>query len=162
MKGASIALFVTFAVLPMASLADGTTSGMTMTPNQLTWQPVPDALPAGGMAVVLYGNPGESGPFAIRLKAPANYRVAPHSHPTAEYVTVISGTLNLGMGEVANPGKSVALPAGSVAALPADHNHYVWTQEDTVLDVHSMGPFAIKYVDPADDPRKQTAERKTE
>jgi len=162
MKGACIALSVTLAVLPMASLAEGTASVVTTTPNQLKWEPAPDALPRGGMAVVLYGNPGESGPFAIRLKAPANYRIAPHSHPTAEYVTVISGTLNLGTGEVADPHKTTALPAGSVVSLPADHNHYVWTQEDTVVDVHSTGPFAVKYVNPEDDPRKQTAERKTE
>ena len=37
---------------------------------------------------------------------------------------------------------------------PAHMNHYAWTSEDTVIQVHGQGPFAITYVNPADDPSK--------
>jgi hypothetical protein len=33
--------------------------------------------------------------------------------------------------------------------------HYGWTDGDTTIQVHGIGPFAINYVNPADDPAKQ-------
>jgi quercetin dioxygenase-like cupin family protein len=35
---------------------------------------------------------GSSGDFTIRLKMPDGYKVAPHTHPSRENVTVLSGT----------------------------------------------------------------------
>jgi hypothetical protein len=32
-------------------------------------------------------------------------------------------------------------------------NHYAWAKGKTVVQVHGTGPFAITYVNPADDPR---------
>jgi hypothetical protein len=49
--------------------------------------------------VILDGHPGKSGPFTIRLKMPAGYRIPPHTHTVAERITVISGTVHLGIGE---------------------------------------------------------------
>ena len=37
--------------------------------------------------------------FVIQLKSPADYAVPPHSHPTDEMVTVISGKVHYGMGD---------------------------------------------------------------
>ena len=34
-----------------------------------------------------------------RLQAPAGYKIMPHTHPTAEFITVISGSFNVGIGE---------------------------------------------------------------
>jgi len=31
--------------------------------------------------------------------------------------------------------------------------HYGWSTGPTVIQIHGMGPFAINYVNPADDPR---------
>ena len=45
------------------------------------------------------GDPSQAGPFVIRAQVPAGYRVPPHWHPTAENLTVLSGTVALGMGE---------------------------------------------------------------
>jgi hypothetical protein len=33
--------------------------------------------------------------------------------------------------------------------------HYVVAKGATTIQVHGTGPFAINYVDPADDPRQQ-------
>jgi len=38
--------------------------------------------------------------------------------------------------------------------------HYGWTTGPTVIQIHGMGPFAIDYVNPADDPRNKTSEQK--
>jgi len=35
-----------------------------------------------------------------------------------------------------------------------------WTTGPAVLQIHGMGPFAINYVNPADDPRNKTSEKK--
>jgi hypothetical protein len=39
--------------------------------------------------------------------------------------------------------------------LPARVNHFVKTQGETTLQLNSMGPWGITYVNPADDPRKK-------
>ena len=46
-----------------------------------------------------------------------------------------------------------ALPTGSIVITPAGMNHFLWTTEEAIVQVHGVGPFAITYVDPADDPR---------
>ena len=37
-------------------------------------------------------------PFTIRLQMPDGYKIAPHTHPTDEHVTVLSGTFRAAMG----------------------------------------------------------------
>jgi hypothetical protein len=34
-------------------------------------------------------------------------------------------------------------------------NHYAWASSPSVVQVHGQGPFAITYVNAADDPSKQ-------
>ena len=69
-------------------------------------------------------------------------------------VTVISGKFHIRMGNKIDEKKEVELRAGGFGAAPAHMNHYAWASEDTVVQVHGQGPFAITYVDPADDPSK--------
>ena len=47
---------------------------------------------------VLQGDPSGNGLFTVRLRMPDGYKIAPHTHPTDENVTVISGTFHVGMG----------------------------------------------------------------
>jgi hypothetical protein len=37
--------------------------------------------------------------------------------------------------------------------------HFAWSKGDTVVQVHGLGPFAINYVNLADDPRKATEKK---
>jgi hypothetical protein len=64
----------------------------------LKWSDGPPALPAGAKIAVLQGDPGKAGPFTVRLKFPTGFKIPAHTHPTAENVTVVSGTLGLGSG----------------------------------------------------------------
>lgn len=118
------------------------------------WSPGPGSIPPGAEAAVLYGNPSEDGLFALRLKLPDGYHIAPHTHPQPEVVTVISGTFRLGMGETADPAKAQALQPGSFFAMKPGHPHYAYAEGETVIQLNSTGPWALNYVDPADDPRK--------
>jgi hypothetical protein len=45
------------------------------------------------------------------------------------------------------------IAAGGYAEAPAKMNHYAWTSSPTIVQIHGQGPFAITYVDAADDPR---------
>jgi quercetin dioxygenase-like cupin family protein len=120
----------------------------------LTWASGPPSLPPGAEFVLLEGNPAEAVPLTFRLRFPANYRIPPHWHSVIEHVTVLSGTLNVGMGEQATYTGGTALNAGSFAAMPAKMVHSAWTgPEGVTFQLHSVGPWSITYVNAADDPR---------
>ena len=123
------------------------------TPDEIVWGPGPDALPPGAQRAVLYGDPSKPEQFAIRLKFPKGYRVLPHRHPVPEIVTVISGVVRLGMGEVADESKTKAYPAGSFVAIEPGMAHFAFNDEETVVQTNSVGPWAVIYVNPKDDPR---------
>ena len=87
------------------------------------------------------------------LKLPQGYKVPPHTHPVDEVVTVVSGTFSLGMGETADQSSAQPLPAGSFFALPPNTAHYVFIDEETVIQISTVGPWGLTYVNAADDPR---------
>lgn len=122
-------------------------------PSSLQWMDTPPGIPAGCKMAVLHGDPSKEGPFAIRVKGPDGYKIPAHWHPTMEAVTVRSGIMYMGTGEKLDESKAGALPAGGFAAMPANVRHYVWFKGDTEIEIHANGPFAITYVNPADDPR---------
>jgi quercetin dioxygenase-like cupin family protein len=134
-----------------ASAQDGHT---ILTAPQVKWRPAPPSMPPGAQAAVLYGDPGKEGLFALRLELPKGYHIPPHACPRREIVTVLSGTLRLGMGTSADRSTARALPAGSFFTLPAGAEHYVYADEDTVIQLNSSGPWGLDYVNPQDDPRQ--------
>jgi hypothetical protein len=106
------------------------------------------------MAVV-QGDPSQAQPFVIRAQVPAGYKVPPHWHPGVENLTILSGTVALGMGETFDESKMTAVPVGGYASLPAEMRHYFMAKTAATFQVHGMGPFVVNYVNPADDPSKQ-------
>ncbi|HEY2359404.1 MAG TPA: cupin domain-containing protein [Phenylobacterium sp.] len=121
----------------------------------LKWGPAPAVFPKGAQMAVLSGDPGKAGMFVIRLKMPAGYKIPAHHHPTDEYVTVMSGDFSLGIGDKLDPAKSAALTPGGFAEAPKGMNHYAFTKAGGVVQVSAEGPFAMTYVNPADDPTKK-------
>ena len=124
-------------------------------PGGIKWGPAPAALPKGSQVAVLAGNPEKRGTFVLRARMPAGYAVPPHHHPRAEYVTVISGQLTLGMGRTMRRPRMANLVAGGFMVTPANMNHYVYTRTGTTIQVSGEGPFEVVYVNPADDPRRR-------
>ncbi|MEW5943292.1 MAG: cupin domain-containing protein [Pseudomonadota bacterium] len=152
-----VALPLAFALgllIPPSTWADSPSDHIMLLPGDLKWADVP-SLPPGAKIAVIEGPLNEAMPFTFRLKFPANYKIPAHWHPAIEHVTVISGTFNLGIGDKADPSKTRPLPAGSVAIMQPRTNHFGWTGEETIVQLHGIGPWVINYVSPADDPRKK-------
>src|SRR5579871_1432230 len=111
-------------------------------PDELKWRDGPPSLPPGAKIVVLEGDPAKEGPFVFRVKVSDGYRVPPHTHPKTERVTVISGTLNIGMGEKFDEKAGKTMPAGTYGHWPEGMKHFAWAKGETVLQFHGMGPWA--------------------
>ena len=129
------------------------------TPADLKWGDPPAVFEKGASFTVVSGDPGKPGLYVVRLKMPAGYTIAPHWHPTDEHVTVISGTFAMGMGDKMDPATMTELPAGGYALMPAKMHHYAMAKTEAIVQVHGMGPFALTYVNPADDPSTRAAKK---
>jgi quercetin dioxygenase-like cupin family protein len=155
---AALVLGVTIAAAGMVTWAQApghAGQASIYTAGKLEWKDGPPSLPSGAKFVVLEGDPGAKGEyFAFRLSLPDGYQIPPHWHPVFERVTVISGTLHLGEGEKIDPKATRALPAGSYFTMPPNMRHFARTEGPTVLQLTSIGPWQINYVNPEDDPRK--------
>ena len=89
----------------------------------------------------------------MRLKMPDGYKIPPHHHLRREHVTVISGAFKVGMGDSFDAEKMNEFAPGSFAYLEPTVHHYAMAKGETVIQLHGTGPWEIKYVNPADDPR---------
>ena len=124
-----------------------------VTLSDVQWGDAPASLPAGAKMAALDGDPGKAGSFTLWLKAPAGYKIPPHTHPTTERVTGISGNGRLGMGEKFDENAAKDVTPGTFVVLPAEMAHFAYFPQESVIQVQSEGPFQIKYIDPSDDPR---------
>ncbi len=124
--------------------------------ENVKWGAVPPGFPAGAQFAVLDGDPSKPGLFVVAMKMPDGYTVAPHWHPTDEHVEIISGNFRAGMGDAIDDGKMMTFASGSYANLPKQMHHYAKASGPVEIHVFGMGPFAITYVNPKDDPRKST------
>ena len=127
----------------------------SLTPADMKWVDGPASLPKGAKTVVLEGDPTKAGEFVLRVKLPDGMRIMPHTHPKDERVTVLSGTLYMGMGEKFDEKVAKAMPAGSYGRTGAGMKHFGFVKGETVLQLHGTGPWAVVYLNPADDPRNQ-------
>jgi quercetin dioxygenase-like cupin family protein len=122
-------------------------------PSELSWKDLP-SLPGVKIAVI-EGPLDQAVPITFRLKFPPNFQVPPHWHPGIEHITVISGTLYMGIGDMFDRSKTRALKQGAISIMQPGTRHFVWTDEETICQVHSIGPWSVNYVNPADDPAKK-------
>jgi quercetin dioxygenase-like cupin family protein len=113
-------------------------------PGQEKFAAAPAPYPAGAMLAVLSGDPSKVGSqYAVRLKLPHGAKIAPHTHDDTEDVTVLSGTLLVGLGTVFDSAHMQALPAGAFVSIPAGTPHFAMAKSDTLLQVNSVGPASI-------------------
>jgi uncharacterized RmlC-like cupin family protein len=120
------------------------------TPAEMKWGSQGGLAMAGMEQVNLVGDPSEPGPYTLRLKFPAGYKLAPHVHPDNREVTILSGTWYTGYGEKFDETALKALPAGSFYTEPANVPHFVEVREPVTIQVSGTGPSGRKPVSPGD------------
>jgi len=125
-------------------------TAVAQAPSPWKWGPAPPSFPPGAKLAVLQGDP-------VRLDMPAGYKLPPHFHPTDEHVTVIQGTFLIGMGDKLDVAHASPLKPGAFVTAGAGQHHFGVAKGHTIVQVHGMGPFALTYVNPADDPQKKQA-----
>lgn len=120
--------------------------------DKLEWTSIASMAPPAKMAMI-EGDLSKDEPFTFRLELPAGYEILPHVHPAYERVTVLSGALHFAHGEEFDREKTHELREGGVAIMAPGDPMFGYTEEDTVIQLHGTGPWGIKYIAPADDPR---------
>jgi quercetin dioxygenase-like cupin family protein len=128
------------------------------------WGPAPAVFPRGARMSVLSGDPARAGPYAVQLSMPHGYRVPPHYHPTNEHIIVRRGSLLFGTGDQMNRStrkQMRRLRVGESVDAQANMHHYVEASGPTEVEVSGEGPFAMTYVNPADDPQRRAMAKET-
>ena len=149
-----LGLAILTVVLVAAGPALAQAPHVVVTPDTLKWVE-PPTFPGARLAIV-HGDPSKEGLFVYRVKLPASYEIPPHFHKASENVTVLSGVFFVGMGEKFDQGSGKKLPVGAFTAIPPQHPHFAWAGgQETLIQVHGVGPTDITFVNPADDPRKK-------
>jgi quercetin dioxygenase-like cupin family protein len=126
----------------------------TMQADDLRWS-APAAYAKGAQLAVVRGDPTKEGMYVVRLKVPAGFKIAPHTHPDDENVTILSGSFNIGTGDKLDESKGTQVKTGGYSFVMKGMTHYAWFTDDTILQLHGIGPQGATYVNPADDSRKQ-------
>jgi quercetin dioxygenase-like cupin family protein len=129
---------------------------LVYSPEKIEWREGPPSFEPGARMAVLEGDPNAAGVFTMRFRVPDGFRIAPHWHPNVERVTVLSGTLRLGSGDKMSPEATMALGPGSYTSMPPGMRHFAIAEGDTVIQLTSIGPWQINYVNREDDPRLRT------
>jgi quercetin dioxygenase-like cupin family protein len=122
--------------------------------NQLDWKQSPVLEPDIKVAV-LEGDPSKSGVFTLRIRIPDGGYISPHWHPNVERVTVLSGRFLLGSGDKMDRTKVKKLDPGSYTSMPPGMRHFAIAEGETVIQLTSVGPWVINYINPEDDPRSK-------
>ena len=152
-----IAIVLTLAfgsiVVSAAVQAQGASGAKTLTPTEIKWGENP-ALPKGTKFVLLMRDP-KQGAYVARVQLPANVKIMPHSHPTENLLTVLSGTLLYGEGDKFDDAKLKSYPAGSFVVEKPNLPHFLTAKEPVVFQVSVPGKSSFDYVDAKNDPRKK-------
>src|SRR5690348_5455087 len=133
-----IALACTFASVSLGALA---AAGPTVVmADQAKYGPAPKGYPEGATMAVLSGDPTAAGSqYTVRLKLPDGAKIWPHTHGDTENVTVISGTLLVGVGKSFDESKMLSLSAGSYASIPSGTPHFAKATGETVVQINGVG-----------------------
>jgi quercetin dioxygenase-like cupin family protein len=156
MKALTIGAFACVAMMTGAAFAAGSMSMNVVAGSEaVKWGPAPPVLPPGAQMAVMAGDPAKPGFVSLRAKLPAGYTIPPHTHPTDEHVTVLSGDMSFGMGDKIDAASEQAVQPGGYFVAQAQMHHYATTKSGAVIQVDLEGPFDITYVNSADDPRNK-------
>ena len=132
---------------PRLSLSDGSAVRV------IDQNPMEAVSPSEARMTVLHGDPARPELFIVRFRVPAGFEVAPHAHPTAEFITVVSGTLLVRLEDANGCVESIVLSAGDFLTVPAGRQHQATALVTSVVQLDAVGPFDLTYVHRATAPK---------
>lgn len=157
----SVLVSVTLAVGSSAAAAAWGESGaegpgfISVVSSQLKWSDAPSVGPGAKIAVI-EGDLKAAAPFTFRLKLPPNFKIAVHTHPLFERVTVISGTFYFATGDKFDSAKAKEYKPGDAVMIPPGMPMYAYTQKgEAIVQIHGTGPWGINFLNPEDAPGKK-------
>lgn len=136
-----ISQVIAAALLAVASLAAAAETSVPepILPAALQWSGPPNNPQLKAAWVI--GSESEPGMYALRVSLAKGGRIPPHSHPDTRYSTVLSGTLYVGFGEIADDADLEAVPAGAVYVAPQGVPHFLYAKDgDVVYQEGGIGP----------------------
>jgi len=117
---------------------------LRLAPDDLDWVGDPGQV----SRVDITGDRTKPGLYAYRARFPAGFRNEPHFHPDNRIVTVIAGTLHVGLGERFDEAALRPLPAGSLWTEPSDEPHFVWAKDgEVIIQIIGFGPSGTTQVE---------------
>ncbi len=144
MKRFTSLLSIALVLSSLALVAQAAGAPTIVLSNQEKYAPAPAPYPAGSSIAVLSGDPSKAGSqYTVRLKLPDTARIVAHTHGDTEDVTIVSGTLLVGVGTAFDPAHMIALGPGSFVSIPAGTPHFAMAKGETVVQVNGVGPASI-------------------
>jgi quercetin dioxygenase-like cupin family protein len=128
---------------PIASntVVETTKAGAILPPAQDT------ILPSGRKNIYLVGRRDSPGFFVERSIFPSGYKGLPHIHNADIYITILSGSAYLVMGNKFDTTvDSRPYGPGSFLVIPAEQAHYEWFPEECVIQIEGIGPNETFFV----------------
>ena len=136
--------------LAAAALAQSSGESIAILPHDIVWKA--SAGSPGLETAVTFGDPTKPGPYVLRVKFPAGYKLMPHFHPD-EWRTgvVLSGNYYFALGEQWDESKLRLYPPGTFFSEPKGTPHFVWAKDgEVIVQLTAMGPTGITRI-----PQKQ-------
>ncbi|MEP6850119.1 MAG: cupin domain-containing protein [Acidobacteriota bacterium] len=87
-------------------------------------------------------------PFIIRIHADAGYMIMPHVHPFDENITIVQGSWAFAMGSRFDMSALQLIEVGGFGFGPKNMAHFAYSKTESIVQVHGIGPFSSKLVDP--------------
>lgn len=112
--------------------------------SAIAWKPAPPGLPEGATIAVLEGDPSAEGVFTLRIRVPAGSRLAAHTHPRPERVTILSGAVGVGFGTHYDQTRLKVFRAGDFYVNPPGHPHFVSFATDSEVQITGQGPWVVE------------------
>ena len=136
-----------FLAVPLVAGAQTSAGPTIVLADQAKYAPAPAPYPPGAMLAVLSGDPSKAGSqYTVRLKLPDGAKIGAHTHGDIENVSVLSGTLMVGVGTTFDAAKMLALTPGSYVSIPSGLPHFAMAKGVTIVQINGVGPASIKAV----------------
>ncbi len=127
-----------------AASAQDSSGSVFLAGENVTWGPPQN----GTRFLPLYGDlEAEGEVFAFRLEVQDGFELGPHTHPVTEHLTILSGRLFVGLGDIFDRRSARGFGPGSYVAIAAGAAAYMWAEGETVVQVHGVGPLTTQFVE---------------